>query len=95
MDAAASDELGELRRRLDERRARRGGLGELLGRLLGMEAKLRQYEQGKAFCDAVVAADPAALTVMWNSPESLPELSEIEQPGLWLDRMEIALSSAV
>ena len=38
-----------------QRRARRGGLGELIARLLGMDLKLRQYELGKAFCDRVVA----------------------------------------
>ena len=57
MDAGAAERgpaLDQLRRRLDERRARRGGLGDLIARLLGMDLKLRQYELGKAFCDRVV-----------------------------------------
>ncbi len=99
MDAAAGDlggDLTELRERLNRRRSERGGLSALLGRLLGIDAKLRQYEQGKAFCDAIAeAGGPSALTTLWHSPESLPNLAEVEQPKLWLDRTEIALSSGV
>ena len=91
MDAAATDlgpGLAELRRRLDERRARRGGLGELIARLLGMELKLRQYELGKAFCDAVVAeAGPEGLRTVWRSPDDLPDLGELEAPHRWLERV--------
>ena len=91
MDAAAGDlgpGLAELRRRLDERRSRRGGLSQLIARLLGMELKLRQYELGKAFCDAVVdAAGPEALRAVWRSPDALPDLAELEAPRRWLDRV--------
>ncbi len=86
MDAAAGDleaTSRSLRERLDaRRRSARGGLGALLGRLLGIEAKLRQYELGKAFCDAIVERGPAlsALVALWRSPERLPSLAELEQP---------------
>ena len=43
------------------------GLSRLLARLLGMEMKLRQYERGKFFCDAVVrarGADSSATCVL-------------------------------
>ena len=76
MDACAADlgpELAELRRRLERRRARRGGLGELIARLLGMDLKLRQYELGKAFCDAVVAdAGADALRRSGGRPPTCP-----------------------
>ncbi len=91
MDACAADhgpELEELRRRLERRRARRGGLGELIARLLGMDLKLRQYELGKAFCDRVVAdAGADALRLVWRSPADLPSLDELESPPAWLDRV--------
>jgi coenzyme F420 biosynthesis associated uncharacterized protein len=99
MDAAAGDlggELATLRDRLDRRRAQRGGIGELIGRLLGMEAKLRQYELGKAFCDAIVArGGPTALISLWETPERLPSLAEIEQPDQWFERTKVALTSGV
>lgn len=99
MDAAAGDmggELARLRERLDSRRSQRGGIGELIGRLLGIEAKLRQYELGKAFCDAIVArGGPAVLVALFESPERLPTLAEIEQPEAWLERTKVALKSGV
>jgi coenzyme F420 biosynthesis associated uncharacterized protein len=97
MDAAAADlgdELTQLRDRLDRRRARRGGLGELVGRLLGFEAKLRQYELGKAFCDTVAqAGGPELLRTVWASPSQLPDLAELEQPDRWLERVGVAAAA--
>ena len=58
MDAVAPDlvpSLPKLRASLDRRRRSQSGLSRLIARLLGLDLKLRQYEQGKAFCDAVVA----------------------------------------
>jgi coenzyme F420 biosynthesis associated uncharacterized protein len=99
MDAAAADlgdDLLELRKRLDARRSRRGGLSELIGKLLGIDAKLRQYELGKTFCDAVVdAGGPTALAAVWEAPERLPNLSELEHPERWLERAQTPLSSGV
>ena len=38
-------------------------------RLLGMDMKMRQYELGKAFCDAVVAEGGIELlNRVWESP---------------------------
>jgi coenzyme F420 biosynthesis associated uncharacterized protein len=88
--AAAANEPGyeRLRERLDARRARRGGLGEVISRLLGMELKLRQYKLGKAFCDHV-AADTGieGLNAVWRGPEALPTNEELERPQLWLERV--------
>ena len=57
MDAVAPDllpSLPKLRGALDRRRKSQSGLSRLLAKLLGLELKLRQYEQGKYFCDAIV-----------------------------------------
>ena len=59
MDAVAPDllpSLPKLRAALDRRRKSQSGLSRLVARLLGLELKLRQYEQGKYFCDAIVRA---------------------------------------
>jgi coenzyme F420 biosynthesis associated uncharacterized protein len=90
MDAAAADDPGyaRLRERLDARRARRGGLGEVISRLLGMELKLRQYRLGKAFCDAVVTdGGVEELNRVWSTPEALPTSEELERPRRWLERV--------
>ncbi|HTU30669.1 MAG TPA: zinc-dependent metalloprotease [Solirubrobacteraceae bacterium] len=90
MDAVAPDllpSLAKLRSAMDRRRRSRSGLAQVLGKLLGMEMKLRQYEQGKAFCDAIVRhAGPAALPYLFSSPEALPTLEEITHPARWLAR---------
>ena len=47
-----------------------------------MDLKLRQYEQGKAFCDGVVARGGiAALNRAWAGPEALPSFAELDDPA--------------
>jgi uncharacterized protein (DUF2342 family) len=63
----------------------------VLERLLGLELKLRQYETGRRFCDAVVeAGGPPALARAWSGPDALPDASELEHPAAWLARMGAA-----
>jgi coenzyme F420 biosynthesis associated uncharacterized protein len=92
MDAASrrlDPGYARLRERLETRRESRGGLGEVILRMLGLELKLRQYRLGKAFCDTVVAeAGIEGLNRVWRAPEALPTLAELEQPGGWLGRVE-------
>ena len=91
MDAVAPDlipSLGRLRAALDRRRSSQTGLSRLLAKLLGLELKLRQYEQGKFFCDAIVdAAGTEALTHVFSGPEALPTLAELTDPPAWLARV--------
>jgi coenzyme F420 biosynthesis associated uncharacterized protein len=90
MDAVAPDllpSLPKLREALDRRRRSQSALSRLVARLLGLDLKLRQYEQGKRFCDAVVdRAGPDALRYVFSSPEALPTLGEIDAPERWLER---------
>jgi coenzyme F420 biosynthesis associated uncharacterized protein len=90
MDAVAPDllpSLPKLRTAIDRRRRSQSGLSRLVARLLGLELKLRQYEQGKRFCDAVVKeAGVEALHRVFDGPESLPTLEELERPSAWLER---------
>jgi coenzyme F420 biosynthesis associated uncharacterized protein len=90
MDAVAPDllpSLPKLREALNQRRRSQTGLSRLVGKLLGLELKLRQYEQGKTFCDAVVRdGGPSALHHVWSGPDALPTLAEIRDPAAWLAR---------
>jgi uncharacterized protein (DUF2342 family) len=54
-----------------------------------MDLKLRQYEQGKAFCDGVVAqAGIEGLNRVWIGPEAMPTVTELSDPLAWLARTE-------
>ena len=91
MDAVAPDllpSLPKLREALDRRRRSQSGLSRLVARLLGLELKLRQYEQGKYFCDTLVRErGTAALTRLWSSPDALPTMTELRDPQAWLTRV--------
>lgn len=91
MDAVGADllpALPELRAALDRRRETQSLLTRILNRLLGLDMKLRQYQLGKGFCDAAVAAaGPEAMTVLWRDPATLPDLGELAEPSAWLARV--------
>ncbi len=85
--AQALPSLDDLRAALDRRRRERSPLLALLERLIGLDAKLRQYEEGKRFCDAVVAAaGSAGLHRVFERPEQLPSLAELRDPASWMRR---------
>ena len=72
---------------LQARRAT-GGVTALVQKLLGFEMKMRQYELGEQFCDAVVAeAGLQAIDAAWQGPEYLPTLGELGRPVEWLRRV--------
>jgi len=90
-DPERAAEFALLRDKVAERRETRGGLGEAIARLLGMELKMRQYRLGKAFCDAVYDEGGIdALNQVWAAPDALPSLSELEAPHAWLGRLTAA-----
>jgi coenzyme F420 biosynthesis associated uncharacterized protein len=73
---------------LRERRKRAGPAARLMQQLIGMDAKLRQYEQGERFIEAVEASGgPELLAKVWVSPDRLPTLDEIREPADWIARM--------
>jgi coenzyme F420 biosynthesis associated uncharacterized protein len=92
MDAVGADLLSDLesmRAAMERRRHERSGLLRVLEKLIGMDLKLRQYQQGKAFCDAVVARGGIdALNRAWAGPEALPSYTELDDPVGWLARTE-------
>jgi coenzyme F420 biosynthesis associated uncharacterized protein len=57
-------------------------------KLIGIEMKLKQYDNGAAFIKQIERdASWDALSMAWESPEALPTLAEIDDASLWLDRM--------
>lgn len=97
------DSLGEeaiparddLRAAMNKRRRNRSAPELAIERLLGLDIKMRQYEQGKRFCDAVVsAAGMQVLDRVWESPAALPTTQELEHPADWVARVGPAPAAA-
>ena len=90
MDAVGEAHIpgyGELRVAMDRRRRSRSAPERILQRLLGLDLKLQQYELGKRFCDEVAkTAGMEGLNRVWESPEALPDLDELDDPERWLER---------
>lgn len=91
MDRAGADRLPSAERFsrvLRERRASVGGLAAAVQKLVGLEAKMRQYEQGEQFIAAVEdAGGTELLDRAWRGPEWLPTLEEIRAPDAWIERV--------
>ncbi len=90
MDAAAADDdgLAQMRWAMDQRRKQATGIGDLIAKALGLGMKMRQYELGKAWSDAVANhAGVAGLNQVWGAPDALPSLAELDNPQSWLDRI--------
>jgi len=92
MDRAGADRIpsaDRFARVLRERRASVQGPARLLQKLLGLEAKLRQYEQGERFIEAVEREGGVELLDRaWQGPEWLPSLPEIRDPASWIARVQ-------
>jgi putative hydrolase len=90
MDRAGEDVVADvdaLREAMDRRRDDRAPLWRILDRLLGFDLKLKQYAQGRQFCDAIVAArGEQGLRDAWLSADLAPSSAELAAPASWLAR---------
>lgn len=80
--------VAEIRRKFTSRRRGAGAPDRLLRRLLGLEAKMRQYRDGAAFVRAVqdeIGVD--GFNAVWTSAETLPLPQEIADPTAWVRRV--------
>lgn len=81
--------VGEIREKFQKRRASGAGrLDQALRKLLGLDAKLRQYRDGERFVRAVVdQVGMDGFNRVWTSPNTLPTKSEISKPAEWVARV--------
>ena len=80
--------VAHIRRKFTARRKGAGAPDRILRRLLGLEAKMRQYRDGAVFVRGVqdqVGVD--GFNAIWTSPETLPLAREIEDPASWVRRV--------
>ncbi|MCX5312348.1 MULTISPECIES: zinc-dependent metalloprotease [unclassified Streptomyces] len=81
--------VGEIREKFQQRRARGASrLDQALRKLLGLDAKLRQYRDGERFVRAVVdEVGMDGFNRVWTSPNTLPTKAEIAAPADWIARV--------
>ncbi len=81
--------VAEIREKFTRRRQMGAGrLDQALRRLLGLDAKLRQYRDGARFVDAVVQeVGVDGFNKVWTSPNTLPTKAEIAAPVDWIARV--------
>ncbi|MDD9377957.1 zinc-dependent metalloprotease [Streptomyces sp. ZAF1911] len=81
--------VAEIREKFQQRRASGAGrLDAALRKLLGLDAKLRQYRDGERFVRAVVGqVGMDGFNRVWTSPNTLPTKSEIARPADWVARV--------
>ena len=86
----SADRFGRV---LRQRRQTANGLARLLQQLIGLEAKINQYEQGEKFIEAVERAGGThLLDRAWEGPANLPTIEEIRNPDLWISRLRPAVA---
>lgn len=74
-----------LRRRVTESEA-----DNFTSHLFGIELGQALVDRGKAFASGVVErAGEAGLNRLWDAPENLPTIAEVDAPGLWLARIDL------
>jgi coenzyme F420 biosynthesis associated uncharacterized protein len=77
-----------IRSKFNRRRKGAGSVDRVLRRLLGLEAKMRQYRDGAVFVRAVTkAVGWEGFNAVWQSPETLPRPEEIPDPPAWVRRV--------
>ncbi|MDQ0844225.1 MULTISPECIES: zinc-dependent metalloprotease [unclassified Streptomyces] len=81
--------VAEIREKFQQRRARGASRLDLaLRKLLGLDAKLRQYRDGERFVRAVVEeVGMEGFNRVWTSPNTLPTKAEIAKPADWVARV--------
>jgi coenzyme F420 biosynthesis associated uncharacterized protein len=80
--------VAEIRKKFTARRAGAGPLDQMIRRLLGFDAKLRQYRDGATFVrGALDKVGMEGFNAVWSSPEHLPSKAEITDPARWVARV--------
>jgi coenzyme F420 biosynthesis associated uncharacterized protein len=80
--------VAQIRAKFTARRGSGGRVEQAIRRILGIDLKTKQYEQGSKFVAAVVAeAGMSTFNKVWTSPETLPTKDEVSNPGAWLERV--------
>ncbi|MHB1924260.1 MAG: zinc-dependent metalloprotease [Acidimicrobiales bacterium] len=81
---------GPLTEALRRRRVERGQGERMVERLFGLALGQGQYDRGTSFVSGVLErAGDTALSRLWTDSHALPTPSELDAPGLWLERIDL------
>lgn len=98
MDRAGADQIPSAVRFgqvLRQRRQQANPVIKVVQKLIGLDAKLKQYEEGERFIEAVEGAGgPMTLDQAWEEPANLPTMAEIRDPDAWLHRVGVVEPAA-
>lgn len=84
------DNHGRIAEALLRRRIGDSDADVFTSRLFGIELGQDLLDRGRTFVDGVrERAGDDALNQLWQSPEHLPTVAEVDAPGLWLARIEL------
>jgi coenzyme F420 biosynthesis associated uncharacterized protein len=79
----------QIRAKFSARRGSASRIEQALRRILGIDLKMKQYEQGSRFVRSVVTeAGMESFNKVWTSAETLPTMDEIANPQAWLERVD-------
>jgi coenzyme F420 biosynthesis associated uncharacterized protein len=80
--------VNDIRAKFDRRREGGNAVEKVVRRLLGIDAKLRQYAEGRRFVHEVVSrVGMTGFNMIWQSSSTLPMLSELTEPEAWIARV--------
>jgi coenzyme F420 biosynthesis associated uncharacterized protein len=81
------DNFDELEAAFARRRSQRTLVERLVLAITGINMKMRQYEVGERFCEAVATAGGVTLlNRVWEGPEMMPTPAELRTPSTWVAR---------
>jgi coenzyme F420 biosynthesis associated uncharacterized protein len=79
--------VADIREKFNRRRAAANPVERFIRRVLGIDAKLRQYAEGRHFVQGVVErVGMERFNTVWQSPLTLPTLAELTDPAAWIAR---------
>jgi coenzyme F420 biosynthesis associated uncharacterized protein len=81
------DNFDELEAAFARRRSQRTLVERLVLAITGINMKMRQYEVGESFCEAVATAGGVSLlNRVWEGPAMMPTPAELRSPATWVAR---------
>lgn len=80
--------VDDIRAKFERRRRTARGSDKIMRKLLGLDAKMRQYRDGAEFVRTVTErVGRTGFDAVWQDPQNLPTKDEIRDPAQWILRV--------